>query len=274
MDHKFIIQNLFCLLTQKDFFNLRCVSKKLKQLTKAIIQKNPYLMFRLSCAKTFALLGNCTNADDYRKIKNDVKRLDNDVKSELFFRTDYVKHCFNKKSESVLTFENHNFGKSFPNWSLIELDAILSKENDRLILDLNEETNDTKLLGYLHDPERGGVLNMSVDEEREDWTFVIDANHKHLEIHVNRKDYIWCTLFWWYQRFEEMPPNGTKFKYLKLEDGNQEMLAIKLAKISKDFLWKWVKIDKKYVKFIHRSEWDDHKFKDMPLFITDHPDWE
>jgi hypothetical protein len=150
----------------------------------------------------------------------------------------------------------------------------LNKEDDNWIFDLNEGTNDTKLMRYLFSDDRGGSLCMGVDEEREDWTFVIDANRKYMDVDVKGKEYVWCTLFWWYQRFEEMPPNGTKFEYLKFEDDDKQDIAkIKLAKITKDYLWKWVKIDKKYVKFIHRSEWVNYKFKDMPLFITDHPDW-
>lgn len=271
MESKLIVQNLFHFLNQDEFLALRTISKSMKKFIKTIIRKNTHLHFRMRFAKNFTLLKKSTDQQELTKMKNDAKRFSQNTTSFVNLKNDhYVNYCFSE-IENVLTFENHDYAELFPNYSLIELDVELRKNEDKeWIFDLTDTSNNSDLLEFLHDDERGGAHNICVDRyDVYDESFIVKFKKQFLEKDVSGDNWMYCKLFWWYKRFEEMPQNRTKFIYLEfLDDTNQEIDEKVKCKISKNYLWK------NGEKYIHRSEWSEYGFDDIPLFITSSPDWE
>lgn len=274
--NKVIVQHLFNILPIDDLFNLRAVSKQCKKLVKNIIKKNTYLSFRLRCAKTFILIREFGKNDkSLNEITRDAKHLYMSTKSYQILSnyTHFIDYCF-KEYNNVLTLENHKFNDFFPQFDLIELNVYIERDTDKTwFMYLGDVSNDSDLLKFLN--KQSGVVNMNLNvgcgEDDEDDE---DDEPKYIELKFSKKflkssikgldnEYYYCTLFWWFRKFEKMPKNGTRFVYLILTDDNQEILDKIHCRVRKNYLWE------NKEKSIHRSEWKEYDFDKIPLFIKD-----
>lgn len=273
-----LIKKYSSLFDDNDLFRLRLVSKIIKKFANKSLKNHPESQVKLRCAKNSILIESYANFPIIPKqISNLAQRTYSQVKSLKFIN----KHKYNydqlfSSYDHILTIENHKFNLFYSDFNVIKLRTDITKVSDWEHGIEYICTFATQLELFLYGHHRVNIISLDDGKQTFNKTFICEFYVKFQKKFLSRcgrnkltDNKFECVLFWWYRKFHQMPPNGTRLRYLKLNNTQDYILSIVRCLVENDCL---IRYDEKRQKLTDRNNWVNDQFNDIPLFIDDNND--